>query len=86
MVKIITSLFSLFILILLSGCGHNLQAKGLWFVTPYMSIGYGSMAVVKSNTTVVQNEDTNKDNCKFSSKMIVGQQTTGYDVELQKSK
>lgn len=75
-----------FLTLVLSGCGHNLQAKGLWFVTPYMSIGYGSMAVVKSNTTVVQNEDTNKESCKFSSKMIVGQQTTGYDVELQKSK
>lgn len=71
---------------LLSGCGHNLQAKGLWFVTPYMSIGYGSIAVVKSNTTVIQNEDTTRESCKFSSKMIVGQQTTGYDVELQKSK
>lgn len=72
--------------LLLSGCGHNLQAKGLWFVTPYMSIGYGSIAVVKSNTTVIQNEDTTRESCKFSSKMIVGQQTTGYDVELQKSK
>lgn len=75
-----------FLMLVLSGCGHNLQAKGLWFVTPYMSIGYGSMAVVKSNTTVIQNEDTNKESCKFSSKMIVGQQTTGYDVELSKAK
>lgn len=81
--KVIIILISL---VLLCGCSHNLQAKGLWFVTPYMSIGYGSMAVVKSNTTVIQNEDTRKDNCKFISKMVVGQQTTGYDVELQKSK
>lgn len=74
-----------FFILLLSGCGHNLQAKGLWFVTPYMSVGYGSMAVVKSNTTVIQNEDSSKDNFKFSSKMTVGQQTTGYDVDALKA-
>jgi hypothetical protein len=50
-----------------------------------MSVGYGSMAVVKSNTTVIQNEDSSKDNFKFSSKMTVGQQTTGYDVDALKA-
>lgn len=73
-----------FLMLVLSGCGHNLQANGLWLVSPYFSVGYGSFACVKDNTKVTQVNDAKKDSSKVTQILEVGEQTTGYDVELSK--
>lgn len=73
-----------FLALVLNGCSHNLQANGLWLVSPYFSVGYGSFACVKDNTKVTQINDTKKDSSKVTQTLEVGEQTTGYDVELSK--
>lgn len=73
-----------FLTLVLNGCSHNLQANGLWLVSPYFSVGYGSFACVKDNTKVTQVNDTTKDSSKVTQILEVGEQTTGYDVELSK--
>ena len=73
-----------FLMLVLSGCGYNLQANGLWLVSPYFSVCYGSFACVKDNTKVTQVNDAKKDSSKVTQILEVGEQTTGYDVELSK--
>ena len=81
---IFTTVVFFYFLLFIFGCSHNLQANGVWLVSPYFSLGYGSFACVRENTKVVQVNDTTKDSSKVTQTLEVGEQTTGYDVELSK--
>lgn len=70
--------------LLLTGCSHNIHVKGWGFASPYGAIGCGTFSCVKDNTTVEVSEKTQQMESK--SKFIVGDQTTGNDVALEKSK
>jgi hypothetical protein len=85
----VTSLITLiFILIafLLTGCGHNINVHGVGIACPYGAVGYGSFNCVKDNVTVERTEEPLSGGIKTTNKLVVGKQTTGYDVELSKSK
>lgn len=81
---IFTTVVFLYSILFIFGCSHNLQANGVWLVSPYFSLGYGSFACVRENTKVTQINDTTKDSSKTTQTLEVKDQTTGYDVELSK--
>lgn len=72
--------------LVLTGCAHNIQVQGFGLACPYGAMGYGTFSCVKDNVTVESKETTGKDGVATSNKFVVGKQTTGYDVELEKAK
>jgi hypothetical protein len=74
------------LLMLLSGCGHNINVHGVGIACPYGAVGYGSFSCVKDNVTVERSEEPAANGIKTTNKFTVGKQTTGYDVELNKQK
>lgn len=73
-------------ILLLSGCGHNINVHGVGIACPYGAVGYGSFSCVKDNVTVERSEEPAANGVKTTNKFTVGKQTTGYDVELNKQK
>lgn len=72
---------------LLTGCGHNINVQGWGLACPYGAMGYGTFSCTKDNVKVVSTEKVSKDGIvESSNSFTVGKQTTGYDVELSKSK
>ena len=71
--------------VIATGCGHNLNASGLYAACPYGAIGYGTFTCSKDNVKVESTEETTKDGVKVTNKFEVGDQTTGYDVEMKKT-
>ena len=72
--------------ILVSGCAHNINASGVYAACPYGAVGYGTFTCSKDNVKVESSEETTKDGVKVTNKFEVGDQTTGYDVELAEAK
>lgn len=73
--------------VIMTGCSHNVHARGFYFACPYGAIGYGEASCVKGNTTVESSEEVGKDGVlKTKNTFKVGEQTTGYDVEKEKVK
>lgn len=70
----------------LSGCGHNINVQGWGLACPYGAMGYGTFSCTKDNVKVIATEETTKEGVKSTNEFIVGKQTTGYDVELAKTK
>lgn len=68
--------------LLLAGCGHNIQVQGFGIACPYGAMGYGTFSCVKDNVTVKSVEKTTKAGIETQNTFTVGKQTTGYDVEL----
>lgn len=82
----ICAIFAL-VLILLCGCGHNINVQGWGVACPYGAMGYGTFSCTKDNVKVVSTEKASKDGVvETSNSFVVGKQTTGYDVELKKNK
>lgn len=73
-------------ILLLSGCGHNINVQGWGLACPYGAMGYGTFSCTKDNVKVIATEETTKSGVKSTSEFIVGKQTTGYDVELAEIK
>lgn len=69
--------------LLLAGCSHNIHVKGWGFASPYGAVGCGTFSCVKDNVTVENTEKTQQ--IESRSKFSVGDQTTGYDVELNRA-
>lgn len=75
------------VMLLLTGCAHNIHVKGVGFATPYGAFGYGDFSCVKDNVEVESSEKIGLDgNAETKHKFKVGKQTTGYDVELESVK
>ena len=74
-----------FVVVLMGGCGHNINVQGFGVACPYGAMGYGTFSCVKDNTTVESTEETTKDGIKTTSKFVTGEQITGYDVENTKA-
>lgn len=72
--------------VLLAGCGHNINIHGVGIACPYGAVGYGSFSCVKDNVTVERSEEPSGNGVKTTNKLVVGKQTTGYDVEMSKQK
>ena len=72
--------------ILLAGCGHNINVHGVGIACPYGAVGYGSFSCVKDNVTIERTEEPLSGGIKTTNKLVVGKQTTGYDVEMSKQK
>lgn len=68
--------------IVTAGCAHNINASGVYAACPYGAIGYGTFTCSKDNVKVESTEETTRDGVKVTNKFEVGDQTTGYDVEL----
>lgn len=87
MKKIIFVLVCLLSLIVLSGCGHNINVQGFGIACPYGAIGYGTFSCVKDNVIVESTENVSVDGVVVTTnKFTVKKQTTGYDVELETAK
>ena len=86
MKKIILAFVGLVSLIFITGCGHNINVQGFGIACPYGAIGYGTFSCVKDNVSVETTENTTKDGVATTNKFIVGRQTNGYDVDLEKVK
>lgn len=73
---------------ILSGCGHNINVQGFGLACPYGAIGYGTFSCVKDNVTVEAVEEISPEGkaVKHSNIFKVGEQITGYDVEMEKSR
>lgn len=81
------SLTAAALMILLTGCGHNINVQGWGVACPYGAMGYGTFSCTKDNVKVISTEKVSKDGVvESSNSFTVGKQTTGYDVELSKSK
>lgn len=72
--------------VIATGCAHNINVQGWGLACPYGAMGYGSFSCTKDNVKVVSTEETTKDGVKSTNEFVVGQQTTGYDVELAETK
>lgn len=85
---VVGTLSAAFILlcVLMSGCGHNINVHGVGIACPYGAVGYGSFSCVKDNVTVESTEEPASNGVKTTNKFVVGNQTTGYEVELAKDK
>lgn len=70
--------------IVTAGCAHNINASGVYAACPYGAIGYGTFTCSKDNVKVESTEETTKDGVKTTNKFEVGEQVTGYDVDLAK--
>ena len=68
--------------IAITGCAHNINARGVYAACPYGAIGYGSFSCTKDNVKITATEETTKEGVKSTNEFTVGKQTTGYDVEL----
>lgn len=84
-------MFKMFIavgaMLLLAGCGHNVNVHGIGFASPYGAFGSGTFSCVKDNVTVTSVELTKKDgDIETTHEFKVGDQATGYDVEIAKAK
>ena len=86
MKKIILSIILAVSVMFISGCGHNINVQGFGIACPYGAMGYGTFSCVKDNVTVETTENTTKDGVATTNKFVVGKQTTGYDVEIEKAK
>lgn len=74
------------LMLLLTGCGHNLNVQGWGLACPYGAMGYGTFSCTKDNVKVISTEKVSKDGVvETSNSFEVGKQTTGYDVEIKKS-
>lgn len=82
----IVIMIAIAVLLLISGCAHNINIRGFGFACPYGAFGYGTFSCVKDNTAVESSEETTKEGVKTINKFTVGKQTTGYDVKLAKTK
>ena len=71
--------------IFVAGCAHNINASGIYAACPYGAVGYGTFTCSKDNVKVESTEETTKDGIKTTNKFEVGDQTTGYDVEMKKT-
>lgn len=74
------------VMLLLTGCAHNIQVQGFGIACPYGAVGYGTFSCVKDNVSVKSTEKTTKDGIETYNEFVVGKQTTGYDVELEAAK
>ena len=72
-------------LVILSGCGHNINVQGWGFACPYGAMGYGTFSCTKDNVKVVSTEKTTKDGIESRNEFVVGEQITGADVDLKKA-
>jgi hypothetical protein len=79
-------IFSVIIVVILTGCGHNINVQGFGIACPYGAMGYGTFSCVKDNVTVKSTEKATADGIETVNEFTVGRQTTGYDVELAKIK
>ena len=70
----------------LSGCAHNINVQGWGLACPYGAMGYGTFSCTKDNVKVIATEETTKEGVKSTNEFIVGEQVTGYDVELVKAR
>lgn len=68
--------------IAITGCAHNINARGVYAACPYGAVGYGSFSCTKDNVKITATEETTKEGVKSTNEFSVGKQTTGYDVEL----
>jgi hypothetical protein len=84
MKKVILLTIGILATLLVAGCGHNINVQGFGIACPYGAIGYGTFSCVKDNVSVESTENTTADGVATTNKFVVGNQTTGYDVELQK--
>lgn len=74
------------VMVLLCGCGHNIHVHGIGLATPYFAFGSGDFSCVKDNVEVENTETVKADGTLDSKqKFKVGKQTTGYDVDLNRS-
>ncbi len=72
---------------LLAGCGHNIHVHGIGVATPYFALGSGDFSCVRDNVKVEAEEEAKSDgNIKTKRIFKVGNQITGYDVELAPKK
>jgi hypothetical protein len=70
----------------LSGCGHNINVPGGDWLAPTVRWVMGLSLCTKDNVKVIATEETTKEGVKSTNEFIVGEQVTGYDVELAKTK
>lgn len=70
--------------VIATGCAHNINASGVYAACPYGAIGYGTFTCSKDNVEVKSTEESTKEGVKITNEFKVGDQTTGYDVELTK--
>ena len=84
--KELITLAAMSAILLLTGCGHNINVQGWGLACPYGAMGYGTFSCTKDNVKVIATEETTKSGVKSTSEFIVGKQTTGYDVELAEIK
>lgn len=83
MKKIIFFLITSIILIL-SGCAHNIHVRGVGLATPYGAFGYGDFSCVKDNVEIESSEKAELDGkAETKHKLSIGRQTNGYDIELE---
>ena len=72
--------------IAITGCAHNINARGVYAACSYGAVGYGSFSCTKDNVKITATEESTKDGVKSTNEFTVGKQTTGYDVELAEVK
>ena len=85
MKKIIIFGICVVFLLVLTGCGHNINVQGWGFACPYGAMGYGTFSCTKDNVKVVSTEKTTKDGIESRNEFVVGEQITGADVDLKKA-
>lgn len=74
-------------MLMLCGCGHNINVQGFGLACPYGALGYGTFSCTKDNVTVESTEKATVDgSIETTNKFTVGKQTTGYDVEMEEVK
>lgn len=82
--KVILSIVLTMAVMFIAGCGHNIHAHGWGIATPYFSAGNGTVNIVKDNIESVITEKTTADGVETKDSFKVGDQITGYDVDLNK--
>ena len=82
MTKTIKTIMLAAAILLLAGCGHNIQVQGFGLACPYGAMGYGTFSCVKDNVSVKSTEKTTAEGIETINEFKVGKQTSGYDVEL----
>ena len=85
MKKIIILGIGVVFLLVLTGCGHNINVQGWGFACPYGAMGYGTFSCTKDNVKVISTEKTTKDGIESRNEFVVGEQNTGADVDLKKA-
>ena len=80
--KTILAISAIALTFAITGCAHNINARGVYAACPYGAVGYGSFSCTKDNVKVIATEETTKEGVKSTNEFSVGKQTTGYDVEL----